>query len=101
MIDYIDLTEEQKRKLRSELNVERINMYYLEDHNIILLNKKEMLEYAFLDEIDRKNDAIQFIKEILNIEIKDGDIGKTIGEIKLENHENIIKLDSNIYAYRN
>jgi len=100
MIEYNDLTEEQKRKLRNELNVDRINMYYLEDHNIILLNKKEMLEYAFLDEIDKKNDAIQFIKDILNIEIKTEDIGKTIGEIKLESNKNIIKLNSDIYAYR-
>lgn len=100
MIDYNDLTEEQKRKLRNALNVERINIYYLEDHNIILLNKEEMLEYVFLDEIDRKNDAIEFIKNILQVKIKNDDIGKTIGEIKLERHENIIKLDSDIYAYR-
>ena len=100
MIEYNDLTEEQKRKLRNELNVDRINMYYLEDHNIILLNKKEMLEYVYLDEIERKNDAIQFIIDILNIEIKNNDINKTIGEIKLESNENIIKLDSDIYAYR-
>ena len=59
-----------------------------------------MLEYVFLDEIDRKNDAIEFIKNILQVKIKNDDIGKTIGEIKLERHENIIKLDSDIYAYR-
>lgn len=100
MVKYEELNEQQKTKLKEALNIGRMTYYYLDDHNIILLNRKEMQEYVFLDEIRKFHEAMKFIENILDIEITAEDIGKTIGEIKLEKDTKIIKLSSDIYAYR-
>ena len=98
---YEDLSEEERRILRDTLDVSRVSSYYLEDHNIVLLNRKEMLDYVFIDEIEKKSVAISYIKELYDTELKTEDANKTLGEILLERHDNVIKLSSNAYAYRN
>lgn len=99
MIRYEDLKEEEKIRLKEALHVTRMTYYYLDDHNVILLNRKEMQEYVFLDEINKYHAAMKFIDNLLDLEITSDNVGKTIGEIQLEKNEKIIKLSSDIYAY--
>lgn len=51
MIDYNNLNSEEKRALRDALNVERINLYYLEDNGILLMEAKELFEYIYLYDV--------------------------------------------------
>ena len=99
VIRYEDLNEEQKTRLKEALHVVRMSYYYLDDHNVILLNRKEMQEYVFLDEINKYHEAMKFIDNLLDLEITSEDVGKTVGEMQLEKNEKIIKLASDIYAY--
>ena len=42
MLDYNELNEDEKRTLRKALGVERISLFYLEDHQVLLMNAKEL-----------------------------------------------------------
>ena len=100
MILYNDLNDENKRILRQKLNVERIGPYYLEDHNIVIMTKAELFEYIYLDELNKFKDAINFITQIAQMQIKDADVNKDIMEKLLEDNDKVIRINNNIYAYR-
>ena len=53
MIDYNSLSSEEKRVLRDALNIERINLYYLEDNGILLMEAKELFEYIYLYDVKK------------------------------------------------
>lgn len=100
MLDYNELNDGEKRTLRQALQVERIHQYYLEDNRILLMKPNDMFEYVFLDEIDKYKEAIEYIKQIAQTEIKEEYIHKTVEQILLEQHANIIKVSNNVYAYK-
>lgn len=100
MIEYNDLNDDEKRILREKLGISRMSNYYLEDNNILLMNKKELFEYVFLFDIKKCKDAINLITSISDIEIAQNDIGKSVSQILLENRSNVIKINNNIYAYK-
>ena len=49
MLDYNELNDDEKRTLRNALEVERIYPCYLEDHNILLMESKELFDYMVLE----------------------------------------------------
>lgn len=100
MLDYKDLNDNEKRILREHLHVERMTQFYLEDHNIMIMNPSELFEYIFLDEIHKLNEAIELIKDIKSMNITQNDINKTIEQKVLEFHDNVFKLSENVYIYK-
>ena len=100
-MEYDELTEQEKTTFKQRFNIERITRYYLEDNNIILLNKKDMINYLILDELEKKRDMEEHISMIHELEIRPEDVGKTVGEILLEQNEKVTKLSKNAFAYKN
>lgn len=100
MLDYKDLNDNEKRILREHLGVERMTQFYLEDHNILLMNPNEMFEYIFLDEIHKLNEAINFINNLINMDITQNDVNKTIGQKVIESHDSVFKISDNAYIYK-
>lgn len=100
MLDYNDLSNEEKRILRTALNVERISTFYLEDNGILLMNAEELFEYIYLYDIKKLKDAINFINEILKMKINNNDLNKSIMQKILEQNNKIIKINDTIYAYK-
>ena len=100
MLDYTDLNEDEKRTLRDSLGVERIFPNYLEDHNILIMKTEELFEYIFLYDLKRIKDAVKYIKEIVEMEIKTEDVNKKIVQKILEQNDKVIKISDEIYAYR-
>lgn len=100
MVDYNDLNNEEKRILRTALNVERISTFYLEDNGILLMNAEELFEYIYLYDIKKLKDAINFINKILKIKINNNDLNKSIMQKILEHNNKIIKINDTIYAYK-
>ena len=100
-MEYDELTDSEKNAFKSKFNLERVTRYYLEDNNIILLNKKDMINYLILDELEKKRDMEEHISLVHELEIKPEDVGKTVGEILLEQNENVTKLSKNVFAYQN
>lgn len=100
MLDYNDLNNEEKRILRTALNVERISTFYLEDNGILLMNAEELFEYIYLYDIKKLKDAINFINEILKMKINNNDLNKSIMQKILEQNNKIIKINDTIYAYK-
>ena len=89
MLDYKDLNDNEKRILREQLGVERMTQFYLEDHNILLMNPNEMFEYIFLDEIHKLNEAINLINDVINMDITQNDVNKTIRQKVIESHDSV------------
>lgn len=100
MLEYENLNDEEKRRLKEALHIERMSRYYLEDNDIVIMGEKELLEYIYLDEMRKVKDAINFINKIITFEIENEDTNKTIGTIILERNERVIKLSDRAYAYR-
>ena len=100
MLDYKDLNDNEKRILREHLHVERMTQFYLEDHNIMIMNPGELFEYIFLDEIHKLNEAKELINDIKSMKINQNDMNKTIEQKVLEFHDNVFKLSENIYIYK-
>lgn len=100
MLDYNDLNDDEKRVLRDALGMERIYPFYLEDHNILLMDSKELFEYVYIYDIKKINDAVNFIEKIATKMITEKDINKSIKQKILEEEERIIKLSEKNYAYR-
>lgn len=100
MLDYTDLNEDEKRTLREYLGVERIFPNYLEDHNILIMKTEELFEYIFLYDLKRIKDAINYIKELVEMEIKNEDVNKKIVQKILEQNNRVIKINDGIYAYK-
>lgn len=100
MLEYESLDDEEKRKLKEALHIERMSRYYLEDNDIVLMKEKELLEYIYLDDMRKVKDAINFIDKIINYEIEEKDANKTIGMIILERNKRVIKLSDRAYAYK-
>ena len=100
MIDYNNLNSEEKRALRDALNVERINLYYLEDNGILLMEAKELFEYIYLYDVKKLKDAINLLNKILEKQINSSDVNKSIIEKILEDDEKVIKISNNVYAYK-
>lgn len=100
MLDYNDLNDDEKRVLREALNVERIYTFYLEDHNILLMDSKELFEYIYILDVKKKTDALKLIERIGESVITNADVNKTIIQKKVGNNANVITLSSNRYAYK-
>lgn len=100
MLDYKDLNDNEKRILREHLGVERMTQFYLEDHNILLMNPNEMFEYIFLDEIHKLNEAINLINNVINMDIIQNDVNKTIRQKVIESHDSVFKISDNAYIYK-
>lgn len=100
MLDYKDLNGEQQTILKNALNITRISMYYLEDHNILLMKASELFEYVFIDDIKKYKEAISFIHELSELNITQGDVNKSVMQILLEKNDKIIKISNDIYAYK-
>lgn len=100
MLDYNELNEDEKRTLRNALGVERISLFYLEDHNILLMNAKELFEYIYMYDLKKIKDAINFIEKIIQLKIHNEDVDKSIVQKILEENEKVIKLNNDIYAYK-
>ena len=100
MLDYNELNEDEKRTLRKALGVERISLFYLEDHQVLLMNAKELFEYIYMYDLKKIKDAINFIKEIVQLRINNEDVNKSIIQKILEENEKVIKLSDNHYAYK-
>ena len=99
MLDYKDLNDNEKRILREHLHVERMTQFYLEDHNIMIMNPSELFEYIFLDEIHKVNEAINLINDIINMDITQNDVNKTIKQKVIESHDSVFKISDNAYIY--
>lgn len=100
MLDYNDLNDDERRTLREALQIERIHQYYLEDNHIFLMRPNEMFEYIFIDEINKYKEAIEFIKQIIETQISETDKNKTVAQIMIEQHDQVIKVSDRIYAYK-
>lgn len=100
MLGYNDLNYEEKRVLRDALGMERIYPFYLEDHNILLMDSKELFEYIYILDVKKKADALKLIEEIGESIIISEDVNKTIIQKLVENKENVIVLSNNRYAYK-
>lgn len=100
IIEYEELNDNDKRVLRTILNVSQISRYYLEDNNIVLMNTDNLFKYIFLDEITKLKDAIVFINNIVNRDINAQNVNKTIKQIILESHDKVTQISDNIYMYK-
>ncbi len=100
MLDYSELNEDEKRRLRNALGVERISVFYLEDHNILLMNAKELFDYIYMYDLKKIKDVIKLIEKIIQLKINNEDVDKSIVQKILEENEKVIKLNDNIYAYK-
>ena len=100
MLDYNELNDDEKRTLRNALEVERINPCYLEDHNILLMESKELFDYIYMYDLKKIKEAIKFIDEIVQLRINNEDVNKSIVQKILEENEKVIKLSDNHYAYK-
>lgn len=100
MLDYSELNEDEKRRLRNVLGVERISSFYLEDHNILIMEAKELFEYIYMYDLKKIKDAINFIEKIIQFKIHNEDVDKSIVQKILEENDKVIKLNDNIYAYK-
>ena len=100
MLKYEDLNKNEKQKLKDYFHIERMNRFYLEDNNILLMKKQELFEYIYLDEIEKYKEAIKFIKMISALKISQCPEEKTVSEILLERNDKAIKLSNNTYAYK-
>ena len=99
-MEYDELTEFEKENFRRSFNLTRVTRYYLEDNSIILLNKKDMINYLILDELEKKRDMEEHINFIHDLEVRPEDVGKTVGEILLEQNDKVTKLSKNAFAYK-
>ena len=100
MLDYNNLNENEKRTLRNDLGIERISTYYLEDHNVLLMEAKELFDYIYLYDIKKVKDAVKLIERIVKTEIASEDVGKSVINKILESDGKVIKLSDNHYAYK-
>ena len=100
MLDYNELNDDEKRTLRNALEVERIYPCYLEDHNILLMESKELFDYIYMYDLKKIKEAIKFIEEIVQLRINNEGVNKSIIQKILEENEKVIKLSDNHYAYK-
>lgn len=100
MLDYNDLNDEEKRTLKSVLGIERMTIYYLEDHNILLMETEELFKYIYMLDLKKVKDAINLIERIVKLEIASGDVNKSIMQKVLEENECVFKLSDKHYAYK-
>ena len=100
MLNYDDLNDNQKRILREKLNISRIYPYYLEDHNILLMKKEELFQYIYVCDLKKVKDAISLLTRIMETKIKEDDKDKSFMQVLIENNEKVIKIDNNIFAYK-
>lgn len=100
MLDYNDLNENEKNVLKQVLNMQEIPTYYLEENNILLMEKREMFEYIYMYDLKKIKDAINLIERIINLEITIQDANKTIIQKLLESKNNVYKLSNEHYAYK-
>lgn len=100
MLSYNDLNENEKIILKRALHIERMTTYYLEDHNILIMNAEELFEYLFLDELNKIKEAKNFIKHISQLRVSEQDLNKSLQQILIEKNEKIIKLSDKRYAYK-
>ena len=100
MIDYTQLSESAKRKIREVFNLQRVDTYSLEDRNILIMEIDELYEYIFLYDITKYKEAMKLIKEIVDTKVSETDANKTIQQILLSRVQNVVELSENIYAYK-
>ena len=64
------------------------------------MKTEELFEYIFLYDLKRIKDAINYIKELVEMEIKNEDVNKKIVQKILEQNNRVIKINDGIYAYK-
>ena len=92
MIDYNSLNNKEKRVLRDALNIERINLYYLEDNGILLMEAKELLKLVYRDFLateDERNFIIQ--KEHKILETSENKKEKVVEKAQKEEVEKVLE----------
>jgi len=100
MLDYNSLSDEEKRILRESLGINRVNIYSLEDRNMMLMKPAELFEYIYLDEIEKYKEAMIFIRNISELEIRAEDVGKKVLQKLLDANDKVIKLSDRAYLYK-
>lgn len=100
MLQYSDLNNDEKRIIREKLGIERLHPYYLEDNNYLLMDVNELFDYIFLLDLKKLKDAINIINKFKEETIKESDVNKTIKEFLIENENNVIKINSRVYLYK-
>lgn len=100
MVEYTQLSENAKRKLREKFHLQRVDTYTLEDRNILIMEAKELYEYIFLYDIKKYKEAMKLINEIINTKIMENDINKNVQQMLLNRVPNAVELSENIYAYK-
>ena len=100
MLDYNELNDDEKRTLRNALGVDRINQFYLEDNNILIMKAKELFEYIYIFDVKKLKDAVNLIERIVKLDITTEDANKTIMQKLLESKSNVYKLSNEHYAYK-
>ena len=64
------------------------------------MNAKELFEYIYMYDLKKIKDAINFIEKIIQLKIHNEDVDKNIVQKILEENEKVIKLNDDIYAYK-
>ena len=100
MVEYTQLSENAKRKLREKFHLQRVDAYTLEDRNILIMEAKELYEYIFLYDIKRYKEAMKLINEIINTKIMEEDINKNVQQVILNRMPNVVELCEDIYAFK-
>lgn len=60
----------------------------------------ELFEYIYMYDLKKIKDAINFIEKIVQLKIHNEDVDKNIVQKILEENEKVIKLNDDIYAYK-
>ena len=100
MLQYSDLNNDEKRRVREILGVDRVGTYHLEDNGYMLMDINDLFEYIFLCDINKLKDALSLINRIKETVIKESDINKTIQEVLIDNRDNVNKISSRVYLYK-
>lgn len=100
MLDYNDLTDDEKRNLKDALGINRLHRFYLEDNNILIMEAKELFEYIYIFDVKKLRDAVNLIDRIITLNITTEDVNKSIMQKLLETKNNVYKLSDKNYAYK-
>ena len=64
------------------------------------MDVNELFDYIFLLDLKKLKDAINIINKFKEVTIKECDVNKTIKECLTENENNVIKINSRVYLYK-
>ena len=100
MLQYSDLNNDEKRKVKETLGINRLGAYYFEDNGYMLMDSDELFEYIYLCDIKKLKDALALISSIKEKVIKVDDANKKIQEMLIESCNNVTKISNRAYLYK-